>query len=305
MSYVIEVVTEKAKEIISVEIATLKQELRQKEQTINEQVYLIQRLSGEMQQLSVHLTEQSETVALQLAEMTQLRQEIDHAHHEFSGAIGRIERPLAAKLQTMREDVQHDPWPQISADENNAEHPIHSADIPVKTRERTPQQEPEIPANYGLTDEEKQVVINAYPALEKWFADMPFCITANEIVEMTSLRPIRITNAIASKKIKLARGRKNKVQTESFLRWILQDLERAAKRPKRPARSIQTEHFLDDFLSENEQEKEREPVQEVASQERAVLIPLVSGPSTEELEAIDSLEKVIHAGSSNGHNRQG
>jgi hypothetical protein len=301
INYVIDVVTEKAKEIINVEIVTLKQELRQKEQTINEQVYLIQRLSGEMQQLSAHLTEQSETVALQLAEMAQLRQKIDYDHYEFSGAIEQhVERPWAAMVQAMREDVQRDQEQQISVEENDAEHPMQSEDTPVKTRERTPQQEPEIPANYGLTDEEKQVVINAFPALEKWFADMLFCITANEIVEMTSLRQIRITNAIASKKIKLARGRKNKVQTESFLRWLLQDLERTAKRLKRPARTIQTEHFLDDFLSENEQENVQ-----IKSQERVSRIPQMGGPSTEELEAIDSLEKVMHLSGSNGHIRQG
>ena len=296
MNYVIDVVTEKAKEIISVEIATLRRDLQQKEQTINEQVYLIQRLSGEMQQLSAHLSEQRETVALQLAEMVQLRQELDQAHHEFSGAIEQhVEQQLAVKMQAMREEAQGDQETQISVGENDEEHPGQSEDTPVKARERTLKQEPEIPTNYGLTDEEKQVVLNAYPTLEQWFADMPFCITANEIVEMTSLRPIRVTNALASKKIKMARGRRNKIQTESFLRWLLQDLERAAKRPKRSVRTIQTEHFLDDFLAEDEQEHVQQD-----DQKRASRIPQLGEPSTEELEAIDSLVKVIHAGSSNG-----
>jgi hypothetical protein len=287
MAYVIEVVTARARDFTNTEIAALRQELSRKEHTINEQIQLIQGLSDEVQQLSAMLAGQGEIVAAQQAEIVQLRQEVNRVQYDFSNAIERyVEQHMAAKIQSMHQDSQHDVELPANTDTNDLEQTAHVEDTPVIIEEQPSQQEQEVSAktrvartgtraNYGLTDEEKQTILNAFPALEQWFSKQPFSVTLTEIVEMTALRPIRITNAIAGKKIKSARGRNNKVQTESCFGWLLQDLQRAARRPKHTARPIKVDNFLEDFLTDNTPE---ENTSEIAPNAET------NEPRTEELE---------------------
>lgn len=114
----------------------------------------------------------------------------------------------------------------------------------LKTRECAAYREQEIttkiekiPANYGLTGEEKQVIINAFIVLKKGLMRCPrLPVQAKSWTLQICVRCALLTR-LPSKKIMSIKGR-GKVYTKSFLRWLLQDLKRSTKRTQYSAKPI-------------------------------------------------------------------
>lgn len=240
VAFVVDSVTSRVLAVINKEIATLKTDLQQKEQVISSQVHRIEGLSSEITSLSLRFGEerkalenQSLNIAFQLEQITQIRDEILSLNHDL---MASFDRQIDAKIQVNVTDLQQqiNQIRAISAVHfvSNKKADLEEKNTPKLEARNTDLATKEIPENYGLQEAEKHALIMAFPALEKWFLEMPVSVSESEITEATNTRLNALRNAVKNHTVKSARGRGNKLQTDSVLLWLLNGLKRSANRAR-------------------------------------------------------------------------
>jgi hypothetical protein len=247
IAYVIEVVTTKVVELVHTEIKALKEEVAQKEQVIASQTQTIallvqttQTLEREMKERAATYETQYKQIVDQIEHLAQFRAEILSANRDFTASV---ERQIETKIQMKTHDLQHQ-IDQVKA-MRTANFVTNTPDFPTdlfakNASQSEPQEtdflEKEIPANYGLQEDEKQTLICAFPRLEKWFKEMPSSVSESEILEISNThlnsRSNAVKQAISNRIIRRARGRGKKLQTDSVLRWLLCKVKMPANKEK-------------------------------------------------------------------------
>jgi hypothetical protein len=241
IAFVADMVTARVLEVIDQEIATLKANLQRKEQIIVVQVQHIESLAGEVKSLSLSLNEQRialdeqyRNAAFQMDQIAQIREQILAAHRGFAGSI---EQQIDARVRFVTSDLQRqiEHVKSVSVAHLIAVKPENKVDLEVSNTPAIETKESEqitkdLPVNYGLSDVEVQVLTLAFPGVNEWFEDMRPSVSESEVIEVANTRLNSLRSAVSNRTIKPARGRGNKLQTDTVLQWLLTRVKRSANR---------------------------------------------------------------------------